>query len=202
MAAAYHLRRFQPLGGPVCLLLLVDATRAPGKPLASHRVGAALAGELEDFEYWHADDAGAWRIDDVRRKGRVRRAMEDRLKLASCPLCDKERACLAWGAANTFHAGYHMLLEGQVHAPPLDPATEAYVEGAEALLRGLRWAEGRIDPRVAAGRVLGVAPDAGREDVVAAFRRAAMEHHPDRGGDPAAMRAAIEARDVLLREEP
>jgi hypothetical protein len=37
--------------------------------------------------------------------------------------------------------------------------------------------------------VLGLAPGASADDIRAARRRLALEHHPDRGGDPAVMRA-------------
>ncbi len=41
--------------------------------------------------------------------------------------------------------------------------------------------------------VLGVPAGAGREEVAAAFRRYALRHHPDQGGDPARFQAGIEA---------
>ena len=48
--------------------------------------------------------------------------------------------------------------------------------------------------------VLGVARNATREVALAAYRRLASEHHPDRGGDPARMteinRAWMQAREV------
>ncbi len=49
-------------------------------------------------------------------------------------------------------------------------------------------------------RVLGLGPDATSDDVRAARRELAKRHHPDRGGDAAAMQAVNEAADdVLLR---
>ncbi len=51
--------------------------------------------------------------------------------------------------------------------------------------------------------VLGLGPDATSDDVRAARRELAKRHHPDRGGDPAAMQAVNEAADdVLLRISP
>lgn len=49
--------------------------------------------------------------------------------------------------------------------------------------------------------VLGVAPNATREEVREAFRKLAMKHHPDRGGDAAqfaAVRAAYDAMSEKL----
>jgi hypothetical protein len=41
--------------------------------------------------------------------------------------------------------------------------------------------------------VLGVRPDAGPSDVTEAFRRFALRHHPDRGGDPGTFQAGLDA---------
>lgn len=41
--------------------------------------------------------------------------------------------------------------------------------------------------------VLGVRPGASRQEVAVAFRRFALRHHPDRGGDPARFQAGIDA---------
>jgi hypothetical protein len=47
--------------------------------------------------------------------------------------------------------------------------------------------------------VLGVSSGASKEEVHAAFKQQARVHHPDHGGDPAKFRAAVEARDVMLK---
>jgi hypothetical protein len=47
--------------------------------------------------------------------------------------------------------------------------------------------------------ILGVTPGAPLEELKAAFRRKALEHHPDRGGDPAAFIAVKRAYDGLVR---
>ena len=44
-----------------------------------------------------------------------------------------------------------------------------------------------------AHEVLGVRPGATRDEVAAAFRRYALRHHPDRGGDPVRFQAGIDA---------
>ena len=41
--------------------------------------------------------------------------------------------------------------------------------------------------------VLGVPPGASPGDVTEAFRRYALRHHPDRGGDPEAFQAGLDA---------
>lgn len=46
--------------------------------------------------------------------------------------------------------------------------------------------------------VLGLSADAGADDVRAARRRLAREHHPDRGGEPERMRAINEAADAAM----
>ncbi len=48
-------------------------------------------------------------------------------------------------------------------------------------------------------RVLGLGSDATSDDVRAARRELAKQHHPDRGGDPAAMQAVNEAADNALQ---
>ena len=50
--------------------------------------------------------------------------------------------------------------------------------------------------------MLGVRPGAPRSEVVEAFRRFALRHHPDRGGDPARFHAGVDAYRRLTRSEP
>ncbi len=52
-------------------------------------------------------------------------------------------------------------------------------------------------------KLLGVQPGASAQEVQAAFRKAALEHHPDQNPSPEAAEAFMrikEARDKLLRE--
>ena len=46
--------------------------------------------------------------------------------------------------------------------------------------------------------LLGVAPGAGREDIIDAHRRLMTRVHPDRGGTSEAVHEANDARDLLL----
>ena len=47
-------------------------------------------------------------------------------------------------------------------------------------------------------RVLGIQPTASAEQVQAAFRELAKEHHPDLGGDPLRFQQLKAARDAML----
>jgi len=47
--------------------------------------------------------------------------------------------------------------------------------------------------------ILGIVPGAPLDAVKAAFRRKALEHHPDHGGDPAAFMAVKRAYDGIVR---
>jgi hypothetical protein len=49
-----------------------------------------------------------------------------------------------------------------------------------------------------AQRLLGVAPDASRHDILEAHRRLITEVHPDRGGTAERVHQANDARDLLL----
>lgn len=49
--------------------------------------------------------------------------------------------------------------------------------------------------------ILGISKDASADEIKTAFRRAAIEHHPDRGGDEAAFKEINEAYEVLKDPE-
>jgi hypothetical protein len=49
---------------------------------------------------------------------------------------------------------------------------------------------------------LGLASDAPPQVVRAAFQRYALEHHPDRGGDPEAFRLGVDAYHLLGQAPP
>jgi hypothetical protein len=52
--------------------------------------------------------------------------------------------------------------------------------------------------RSEAHAILGVRPGATKDEIQEAWKRKALEHHPDRGGDQELMKAVNVARDVLL----
>jgi DnaJ domain len=49
-----------------------------------------------------------------------------------------------------------------------------------------------------ARQLLGVSENYSREEVIKAFRKLALKHHPDHGGDADMLRKLVEARDLLL----
>lgn len=86
---------------------------------------------------------------------------------------------------------------------------QAIAKTIEAL-RGIeRWGSGQMVEQAFTGfialpapeqpwQVLGIDSHASREEIEAAHRRLAMEHHPDRGGDADRMARINAARDSLL----
>ena len=51
-------------------------------------------------------------------------------------------------------------------------------------------------------KTLGLAPGASEEEIKKAFRKLAMKHHPDRGGDEAEFKRIKEAYEALTNPEP
>ena len=63
------------------------------------------------------------------------------------------------------------------------------------------WAESeKAQKRAQARTLLGVSRGAGRDDILAAHRRAIKDAHPDRGGTNDAVHAIDAARDLLLEQ--
>ena len=54
-----------------------------------------------------------------------------------------------------------------------------------------------FDPKKNYYEILGVSEDATQDDLKKAFRKAAVKHHPDRGGDKAKFQEMNEAYQVL-----
>ena len=77
-------------------------------------------------------------------------------------------------------------------------------DGRAAGMFWCRWQDqfGRLEPlRMpldAARQLLGVPENYSRDDVIRAFRKIALKHHPDHGGDADVFRKLVEARDLLL----
>lgn len=135
-----------------------------------------------------------------------------------CPTCLREDApCAAWEALLD---GWFAALEES--ARQATRAAAAYREAVETARRisaeeraqrgpwrsvprsGYDDVEDIPPPRRSdtdlrdAARLLGISWPATRDEIIKAFRRAALRHHPDVGGSDAAMVAVVEARRVLL----
>jgi DnaJ domain len=63
-------------------------------------------------------------------------------------------------------------------------------------------AEGARKKQIPGHEVLGVRPGASPAEAHKAFRRWALDHHPDRGGDPAEFQAGVEAYRSLVGRGP
>ncbi len=48
--------------------------------------------------------------------------------------------------------------------------------------------------------ILGIAPSASFDELRTAYKRLAMKHHPDRGGDPVEFQRVQQAYDALKRK--
>jgi hypothetical protein len=74
-----------------------------------------------------------------------------------------------------------------------------YLQRREADQRQTATAGAQEAAAAEARRLLGVQADADRAAINAAFRRAALQAHPDQGGDGRTLAALKAARDLLLR---
>ena len=85
------------------------------------------------------------------------------------------------------------ILRGQ---PPWTPRDEARkrVAGAPAPPR-----EGEQVQRASSFAILGIEPGATEDEIKRAYRKKALETHPDRGGDPAVFRVVQQAFERALR---
>lgn len=50
--------------------------------------------------------------------------------------------------------------------------------------------------------VLGLPPNASRQQIKRRYRTLAKQHHPDRGGDPREMQRIIAAYELLMKDAP
>ena len=78
-----------------------------------------------------------------------------------------------------------------------EPPPAAKLEFDKVKERMARWMSAleESDPY----RTLGLAPSSSDDAIRARYRELALAHHPDRGGDPVAMRRVIEAWDRIRR---
>jgi hypothetical protein len=120
------------------------------------------------------------------------------LGLAALALTGRlKRANMRWvgGAAGAFLA-FELLIRGQwLGAAMVTAATSWWVwrEGLTARVAAMPMDEAE------ARAVLGVGPNASRDEVIAAHRRLITTVHPDRGGSADLARRVNAARDKLLK---
>ncbi|MCO5168058.1 MAG: J domain-containing protein [Planctomycetes bacterium] len=116
-----------------------------------------------------------------------------------------EPGCSCSSFVTKAHLRDRARVQGKAQATRRRPLTEeewrAFLDAAERVL-GADWqrprlrAEG-VDPREALAE-LGLAAGATAQDVVRAFRRRALEVHPDQGGDAEAFKRLVRVRDAAL----
>lgn len=81
--------------------------------------------------------------------------------------------------------------------PAFTKADEAHLSGAPKVTKN----EAADGDRMSAWSILGIARDATSDEIKKAFRKKALETHPDRGGDPAVFRAVERAYARALSKQ-
>lgn len=74
--------------------------------------------------------------------------------------------------------------------------------GAQTLFGTLTSPVRPILERQQALAVLGLPPNATRQQIKQRYRKLAKKHHPDRGGDQREMRRIIAAYELLMKDQP
>lgn len=193
----------------VHMLSVWTADAEPGWLVRCSKKGSTL---VKLFDEMDEEDASweppvkAWFV----RAEATRRAL-DAIDVAKdgpvsfCQSCYQGVCCVeAWGDGRILE---EFGFEGRHPEDVGDPDGEEDPFGElldEVVARARRWfAGGGVDavpPEIAAAAVrLEVTWPISREELDAAFKAAALKHHPDRGGSDAAMAEVNAARDVLLR---
>lgn len=147
------------------------------------------------WEYWAQQAA----VNAHNARGAARNAAEaDALRAAEWERLRAEQARRAreagYGPAQQAARGYNPF-QPPSGSPGHDPHFFAGTPPTDP------YARPAIDPGAigVALRALGLAWPCTVDQVQAAFRAAALQHHPDRGGSEDAMKSAISARDVLFQ---
>ncbi len=91
--------------------------------------------------------------------------------------------------------------------PPKQPSIasllwEVLRMGAQALWGSFANPVRPILERQQALSVLGLPPNATRQQIKRRFRALAKKHHPDRGGDQRQMQRIIAAYELLMKDQP
>ncbi len=177
---------------PVWLLLDEHLSQRDRKALRQRLLPHEFERHL-DLPVWVVTDAWAEAITTLESVGRE-----------PCRQCRSGKPCQAWQRVGTFQAGYRPRSPRQTNRPPeaakqeVPPPPDA-ASWEQFVREGIDRLFGRRGEPEKYAKVLGLKLPSTREQVLQAFKRAALARHPDRpGGSHEAMKEAIEARDVLL----
>jgi hypothetical protein len=120
---------------------------------------------------------------------------DDEIKF--CPACERSDPCASvWNLKTLGDAGFSV---GEKREKmPLFDSLEELLEWVEQhpLPPSVRPGAAQMS-KADAARLLGVTLPATPEEIDAAFKQAALRHHPDRGGSTEMMAKVIQARDAL-----
>jgi DnaJ domain len=99
-----------------------------------------------------------------------------------------------------------LLAEARQRDPQTAQLLEAFIQGRQEGRTGRRQSAGTANSRVMtveeAYAVLGLPPDAGREEIQLAHRNLMKKYHPDQGGTTYLASKINEAKDLLLKQVP
>jgi len=135
------------------------------------------------------------------------------LKASFCATCDAGEPCDESDYPEEITQHYEIDHEGDDEEEEKDDVAvemleKLYAKSASVLDDFLKFladelpggAVPSVNEAAAAAAVLGITLPATREVIDEAFKKAALKHHPDRGGSPEEMKKVLSARKVLLAQ--